>query len=56
MNRTPFSDADAAIYEAVFLADQDGKPYAVIDVDGETMHVVPLSVAESGQILEIVSP
>lgn len=56
MTTTPFTDAAVAIAEAVFMAGQQGKPYAVVDVDGETMHVVQADKARGLEILEIVHP
>lgn len=56
MTITQFSDAFAAIDEAVFLACQRHIAYALVDVDGETIHVIPLSHAIGLKILEVCNP
>lgn len=56
MSPTPFTDAAAAIDEAVFLAAQHGRPYALIDMDGDKIIVMPLYGAHALDILEIVHP
>ena len=53
---TPFTDAAAAIDEAIFLAKQTGKPYALVAVDAKTINVIPLTLTGGLIALEIVRP
>ena len=50
---TPFTDPDAALEEAVFLAEQTGWPQAIVNTP-EGMAVVAKHRAHGMEILEVV--
>lgn len=53
-----FNDPIAAIEEASFLAAQENRPYAVVDIGNERLKVVPLveCLFEKYPILEVCRP
>lgn len=54
---TIFTDPEAAIDEAVYLANQDDKPFCIV-LNGSEMTVVPYYQAwfEKREIIETVTP
>ena len=59
VGRTIFTDVDHALEEAQFLVERDKVPYAIVRVSnkyGAVIHVVPESIVNEIQVLEVFRP
>ena len=59
VGRTIFTDVDHALEEAQFLVEKDKVPYAIVQVRnkyGAVIHVVPESIVNEIQVLEVFRP
>lgn len=59
VGRTIFTDVDHALEEAQFLVERDKAAYAIVRVSnkyGAVIHVVPESIVNEIQVLEVFRP